>query len=392
MTALTTGRGSTGWRTVNAAVAGAMGGAGGVVVVRAVAGPGQVRIGVFVGSVAMLTAIVASWVLSSPRRRSARARLPGGRPLRTRVHPVAWFGPVVGSVVAMLAFAGVAHSSGSGWVQAIGALLAAVLLTGLILPVVPARLAAVRCTASPSDAGAGRPFEITLVANGPLRIRPRFPAGPVARAEGPAHGRRSVEVTFTPDRRAVLETVAVEVASCAPFGILWWAREIEVALTRPLHVAPRAGEPGPAGALQDEAHGDAFLRVPAESGEPRGIRPYQPGDARRAVHWPASAHTGTLMVREKERQTDDPVVVDMVLPTDPLEAEAATERVMATVGRYLGSGQAVLLGTDEIEGRTRRLVRDRVDLGRRLARAVPPPQAPPAPTTTGRASGWRRRS
>ena len=392
MTTGATGRGSTGWRTVNAAVAGAAGGAGGVVVVRAIAGPGQVRIGVFVGSVAMLAAIVASWVLSSPRRRSARARLPGGRPLRARVHPVAWFGPVVGSVVGMLVFAGVAHSSGSGWVQAIGALLAAVLLTGLILPAVPARLAAVRCSVSPSDAEAGRPFEITLVANGPLRVRPRFPTGPVARAEGSAHGQRSVVVTLTPDRRAVLHAVAVEVASCAPFGILWWAKEIEVALTRPLHVAPRAGEPGATGALLDEAHGDASLRVPAESGEPRGIRPYQPGDARRAVHWPASAHTASLMVREKERQIDDPVVMEVVLPPDPLEAEAVTERVMATVGRHLGSGQAVLLGTDEVEGRTRRLVRDRVDLGRRLARAVPPPQAPPATVTTGRASLWRRRS
>ncbi len=384
------GRGSTGWRTVNAAVAGVVGGAGGVAVVRAIAGPGQVRIGVLIGSGALVAGMAASWALSSPRRRTARPRLPGGRPLRARVHPVAWFGPVAGSVVAMLAWAGVAHSSGSGWVQAVGALLAAVLFSGIVLPMVPARRGSVHCSASPADAHAGRPFEITLVANGPLRVRPRFPPGPPARAEGPVHGPRSVEVTFNPDRRAVLETVVVELGSCAPFGILWWAKEVEVSLPRPLHVAPRSGEPGPAHALADHTHGDAWLRRPAESGEPRGVRPYQPGDARRSVHWPASAHTGTLMVREYERQTDDPVVVEVTLSGDPVEAETETEQVMATVGRYLRTGRAVVLGTDEVGGRSRRLVRDRVDLGRRLARAVPPPpgRAPPAPTDLR----WGKRS
>jgi uncharacterized protein (DUF58 family) len=300
---------------------------------------------------------------------------------------VAWFGPVVGSVVGMGAFAGVAHSSGSGWVQAVGALLAAVLLTGLVLPVVPARRAAVTCTESPADAVAGQSFDITLEANGPIRIRPLHPRGPLSVARGPVRGGRTAEVAMTADRRSVLDTIVVEVASSAPFGILWWAREVEVPLPRPLHVAPRAGEPGPTQVLRDASHGEDALRVPADSGEPRGVRPYQPGDARRSVHWPASAHTGTLMVREKERQTDDPLVVEVVLPADPLEAELLSERVMATVGRHIGTGQAVLLVTDEAGGRVRRLIRDRVDLGRRLARAVPPvgPTGTPAPTPTGSA-------
>jgi uncharacterized protein (DUF58 family) len=380
----TTGR-STGRRTIHAAIAGVVAGAGGVVVARAVGGPAHLRIGVVVGVVVWALASLLSWVQSSPNRRSTRGRMPGGHRLRSHIHPVAWFGPVAGSVVAMLVWAGVAHSSGSGWVQAVGALLAAVLLTGLFLPAVPAGRTTVRCVASPSDGEAGRPFEITLVANGPQRVRPRFPPGLTARAEGPARGERSVEVTLTADRRMVLDTVVVELASSAPFGILWWAREVEVQLTRPLHVAPRVGEPGPTDRHRDDAHGDASLRIASEAGESRGIRPYQPGDARQSVHWPASAHTGSLMVREKERQTDEPSVVEVVLPADPLEAESVTERVMATVGRTLRVGQPVLLVTDEIGGRRREVVRDRVGLGRRLARAVPAPQAqapsPPVPPT-----------
>jgi uncharacterized protein (DUF58 family) len=270
-------------------------------------------------------------------------------------------------------------------------LLAAVLLIGLVLPAVPAHRARVRCTASPADSEAGRPIELTLEANGPVRIRPRYPVGPPARAEGGPRGRRPVRVTCSPDRRAVLGTVVVEVASSAPFGLLWWAKDVEVTLSRPLHVAPRAGEIGPTGSVIDDTAGQAAARVPAGMGEPRGIRPYQPGDSRRSVHWPASAHTGSLMVRETEHQTDDPLVVEVVLPTDPREAEAVTERIMATVSREVDRGRPVVLVTDETGGRLRRVVRDRIDLGRRLARAVPPPlPARPAAEVAGRRAGRGR--
>jgi uncharacterized protein (DUF58 family) len=300
------------------------------------------------------------------------------RRLRRRLHPLAWVAPVVGSVVAILAWAGVAHSSGSGWVQALGALLAAVLVTGLVAPAFAAGRAAVTCVRCPSDGEAGQPVEVTMVANRPLRIRPRHPVGPVARAAGPVRGPREVEVTLHPAHRGVVDTVAVELASCAPFGILWWAREVEVPLPRPLHVAPRSAPPEPLEALPDRSFGDAAMRVPSGSGEPRGVRPYQAGDTRRSIHWPATSHVGSLMVRENERPTDDPIVVELDLPPDPLAAEAESERVMAALSQYVAAGRPVVLGSWEAEGHTVRLVRDRVDLGRRLARAVPRPTRGPA--------------
>jgi hypothetical protein len=79
------------------------------------------------------------------------------------------------------------------------------------------------------------------------------------------------------------------------------------------------------------------------------------------------------MVREKERQTDDPIVIDLVLPADPAEAEQLAERAMTVVGTHLAQGRRVLLGTTEPEGHRMEEVRDRVDLGRRLAKAVPSP-------------------
>jgi len=361
---------SSGWRTGLVGVVGVVGGVAAVVVVRSLFGPGAVPAAGAVGVATMLSGILLGWRLSG--RGGRRTRLANGVRLRTRLHPVAWFGPVAGSLVATVAWAGVAHSSGSGWVQAIGALLAAVLLIGLVMPAVPARRAVVTCTACPSDGEAGRALTLTLSANGPVRIRPRFPVGATARAGGRPHGARTVEVEVVPDRRGMVESVAVEVASCAPFGILWWAREIEVALPRPLYVAPRAGRPDALQTEGDHASGEAPIRVAAVAGEPRGIRPYRSGDARHSVHWPATSHTGTLMVREVERQTDDPLVIDVVLPTDRLEAEAVTERMMATVGRELAVGRPVVLGTLEADGHVTRMVLDRIDLGRRLARAVAP--------------------
>ena len=76
--------------------------------------------------------------------------------------------------------------------------------------------------------------------SGPAVPAGTWPRRPAGGPRGPA-GRGDV----TPERRGVLDAVSVELASCAPFGLLWWAREVEVPLPRPLHVAPRYGEPAP---------------------------------------------------------------------------------------------------------------------------------------------------
>jgi len=359
------------WRAVQAALVGVAAGMVGVAISRFAFGPAAAPVGIAIGAAALVVGTVVSWRLDHRRRPPASAALPPGLRLRSRVHPVAWIAPVAGSIITMVAWAGVAHSSGSGWVQAVGALLGAFLLVGLVAPVAPAGRARVVCTSSPGDGQAGRPIELTFEADRPVRIRPRWPIGPDRQAGGGQRGTRTVVVTCTPGRRGVLDAVVVEVASSAPFGILWWARDLELPLPRLLHVAPREGDPGTPLATADDAHGEASLRVHAPVGEPRGVRPYATGDPRRAVHWPATSHAGTLMVRESERQTDDPVLVELTLPDDPVAAEEAAERMMAAVGDCLAAHRPVVLVTHERSGRVVRPVVDRVDLGRRLARAVP---------------------
>ena len=365
------GRTPSRWRGVQAALVGIAAGLLGVIFSRALFGPEAAPVGIVIGASALALGTVGSWKLHGRRRPADSPAIPRTLRLRRKVHPVAWIGPVAGSIITMAAWAGVAHSSGSGWVQAVGALLGAFLLVGLVAPVWPARRVRIRCTAAPFDGRVGQPTHITVEADRPVRIRPVFPGGRDSQAGGGQRGSRAVEVELLPGRRGVLDAVVVEVGSSAPFGLLWWAREVELPLPHLFHVAPRVGEMHGGLATADHSLGEAAPRVPTVIGEPRGIRPYAPGDPRRAVHWPATSHAGMLMVRESERPTDDPVFVDLVLPREPALAEAEAERVMAGISDCLARHQAVVLASHEPTGRVVRPVAGTLDLGRRLARAVP---------------------
>ena len=359
------------WRGVQAALVGIAAGLLGVIASRALFGPEAAPVGIVIGALALAVGTVGSWKLNGRRRPADSPAIPRTLRLRRRVHPVAWAGPVSASFITVAAWAGVAHSSGSGWVQAVGALLGAFLLVGLTAPAWPAGRVRVRCTAAPFDGRAGQPVRVSVEADRPVRIRPVFPRGPDRQAGGGQRGSRSVVVEMTPGRRGVLDAVVLDVGSSAPFGLLWWTREVELPLPHLLHVAPRTGESAGRLATADHSVGEATPRVPTGIDEPRGVRPYAVGDPRRAVHWPATSHAGVLMVRESERPTDDPVFVELVLPRDPAPAEAEAERVMAGISECLARHQAVVLATLESTGRVVRPVADTVDLGRRLARAVP---------------------
>ncbi len=269
-------------------------------------------------------------------------------------------------MLTLAAWEAVAHNSGSGWVQALGALLAAFILIGLLAPGVAVGRVTVAVLAGPADGVAGSPSVLTISASHPSRIIPLSPPGD----EVLTGGRREVDVEVVPERRGEVTACRVLVGSAAPFGLLWWERRVELTLPRPLVVAPRVGAADPVASAVAPAPGEEAQRVPARVGEPRGVRPYTPGDLRHWVHWPATAHSGSLMVREMEGPTSSPVVVDVVLPPDPEAAERRAERAMGTVQRFLASGRIVELRTVEAGGPVAALVHDLGEAGRRLARAV----------------------
>ncbi len=265
----------------------------------------------------------------------------------------------------------VAHNSGSGWVQAIGDVVFGVLLIGLVGPAVVLARARVRITTAPGDATAGMPVELTVEASSRVRLLVLEPHGPKQFA-GPVRGRASTEAVLPllPQHRGVYDHISVEIATAAPFGLQWWVRRTSLTLPSTLHVAPRLGRPVTVEIHDRDRAGDNAPRAPDSTGDPRGVRPYRSGDNRRYVHWPATAHTGELMVRELERPMAEPVTLTVSLPADAEEAERISEKALGTIVLFLDRGLPVLLGTTETSGPLVAPVEDRRQAGRRLARAV----------------------
>ncbi len=363
----------------------------------------------------------------------------GLRPLRVR--PTRPARTLASVTMAMAAWAAVAHNSGSGWVQAIGVCIGSVLVVGLLGGWVALRRTLVVCSSNPADAAAGESSTIELLVMGSVRLRPVDPAGPYsfcsptpdptgttgptpgptpgpppsltpARTPGLLAGTVSsnkrarsralpVKIAIEPERRGVYRRVEIEVASAAPFGIMWWSGRLSLPLARELCVSPRSGQallqvaagstpgseddaiggdaPGRSTAGRRAADGAApslaslSLREDRDGPEPAGARSYEPGDELRHVHWPASAHTGHLMVRRRESgSASSPVTIWANLPADPEEAERAAENVMGTACSLLDRRVPVALGTYDDGAPHLALVKSRRQAGRRLARAGPP--------------------
>ena len=204
----------------------------------------------------------------------------------------------------------------------------------------------------PRTLHAGHDLEVRLRLAGPL------PAGRVTlteavRFEAPGVGRQARQVRFTlpPPRRTAPLTYRVptrrrgrlglgpaRLSVTDPFGLVRAARRVRgrddvLVWPVPLGVAtPRW-----------RGHGDARIhpavplpRTPGPGGEELlGLRPYDPGDDLRRIHWRTSARTDTLMVRQDDRSR--PPAVTIVLDTrPPAPGGAGIEQFERAVGVVAG--------------------------------------------------------
>lgn len=277
---------------------------------------------------------------------------------------------VLAAVAGALYF--IARSTGSGWDIVMLCLIVAVLVVGAIWPGIT--LIGVGATAeAPQDATVGRPLPIQVRLTGRARgLRLRVSIDPHStcpwtRADAPSAG----EIRVTPERRGVFQQVVVDVRSASPLGLVGWRRRIRVSLVRPIEVAPKviAVKYDPVRGADHIAR--ARPRASASGQEiTRGVREYVDGDPIRLVHWPATARTGAVMVRELEgpQRPRLVVVVDLVGPY--ADVEIAASRASGLAIAALASGTVVDLATVEPTGTRTGAVQSPVEVGRRLARAV----------------------
>ena len=237
----------------------------------------------------------------------------------------------------LLAWGLVAHNSGAGWVQAVGDVLAGILAVGLVGPGRRggAGQGGGRRGPRPTPRPACR-VELMARASTRVRVRPLDPPGPRGlrrAAPDPDRDRPGADVG-TPPRRTRAGAGRSRSPSFRPAGACTTAIVLEVATRRALRLVvvaqdgrrrapPRRCTSGrdwvgrcPCPRGREDTSGGGLLDSSVQIGEPRGVRPYRPGDHRRWVHWPATAHSGELMVREMEGPTAEPVTLEVHLPAD----------------------------------------------------------------------------
>ena len=149
----------------------------------------------------------------------------------------------------------------------------------------------------------------------------------------PPRGRVTLAAAAAPQRRGALHLPGLAWSSRFPFGVAERRRQREV--EEEVVIFPARGQLSRAAAMALRPSG-ARTGSPSRMGLPseefRSVREYKAGDNPRWIHWRATAHHGTLYVREMDRERSAPILIilDARLPAglpdaDRTQAEEALE-------------------------------------------------------------------
>jgi uncharacterized protein (DUF58 family) len=288
--------------------------------------------------------------------------------------PAGFSGPGVVLAGVAVALYIVARSTGAGWDIVILCAIVAILLLAMIWPG-GALIGIGARVETPADATVGRPLPVDVTLTGRVygvRVRVLTGTSTWYRADVPSRGTAHV----VPQRRGVYHDMVIELRSASPLGLVSWRRRITVRLARPLEVAPQPltvrFEPTQGSDREAQARPRASS---AGQDDTRGVRAYVDGDPIRLVHWPATARTGAVMVRELEGPQRTRLLIVVDLRADGRDAdtdvEIAASRAAGLAIAALEHGTVVDLATVEPDGPRTGPVRSALEAGRRLARAVP---------------------
>lgn len=155
----------------------------------------------------------------------------------------------------------------------------------------------------------------------------------------PAGGAVQFDYTVTVDRRGLFTFPALEAQTSAPFGFFRHRRVVDV--PSPTLVYPEV-RPLRRFDLLDRRTAPQITREKAGLGyEAIGVRPYQPGDSPRQIHWRSVARTGELISKEFADETQPGLTLALDVYNHPY---AATDnkhtpfewavKIAASIGDY----------------------------------------------------------
>lgn len=265
---------------------------------------------------------------------------------------------------------------------------------GVVWPLVTVRIIGVRVLAAPTDLVVGQlgtlQLELTGRASG-LAISATGSGTSVIDVVSPG----PISIPFSVGHRGAYSQIRIDISSDAPFGVLQARGTRVVEVPHLLLVGPLAQ---PCEVHPGELPAELMEPVPTGAGATgdvvRSVRPYVVGDPAHLVHWPTTARTGSLVVRELEPPAARglAIVVDLGAPAttadgagtvDGAAADAAVERCAALAAGAVRAaherGARVMLCTAEHTGPVMAEAPDELSTQRRLALAGPGrPPSPPA--------------
>jgi uncharacterized protein (DUF58 family) len=189
-------------------------------------------------------------------------------------------------------------------------------------------------------------------------------------------------------RRGLIETSEVILRTRAPFGVAERRRRVPAAGST--LVLPAVLPLGRLSFVESAITLDRAMRSSPRMGhgpEYLGVREYRPGDSMRHVHWPSTARTGTVMVREFEEETTRRLAIVLDSSFDvgdtwtPLDRCCAAAASIALAAEAHGQGAKLVVaegGSIEVVARV-----DARELLRRLALLVPDNSVPFGETVGG---------
>ena len=177
-----------------------------------------------------------------------------------------------------------------------------------------------------------------------LAIRSITPASPA-----------DLALTIPANRRAVVPVGPLTVTAGDPLGLA--RRGIMLATTTNVHVHPRILSPGPlpAGSAHDLEGQSGNARASSDI-DLYELRDYMPGDDLRHVHWPSSAKTGSLLVRQY--QATQHTAIHLLLDRNahsyatPEEFELAVTLVASVGAQALREHRPLVTGGESRGART----------------------------------------